>query len=366
VLILYRVNLGVRRSVEKVSIAGNRYFDSATLEDLLTVHTANPLNRHGDYSQGIVAADIGALEDVYRNNGFSAVKVTSKVNAEDPRLPAAPHRTSAPLTVTYQIEEGSQQRVGQVHLEGNEHVASEKLALLLNTTAGQLYSPHLLALDRDALLTQYLSLGFDQARVDVVPQLEAANPAMIDVSFKIDEGKQLFVRNLLVTGLTHTHADALERAFTLHKGDPLNQSALTQTQRNLYDFALFNEVNTAIVNPAGGDTHKTVLIQIAEARRWVFTYGLGFEAQTGQPQNNCAGIIASGEPCNPEGKTGVSPRVLGDLTRNDLFGRQMSASLQGNYGLLEQKIDLPFQIPRSTATATSVSPSRAATPTART
>jgi outer membrane protein assembly factor BamA len=37
--------------------------------------------------------------------------------------------------------------------------------------------------------------------------------------------------------------------------------------------------------------------------------------------------------------------VLADITRNNLFGRELSASLQGNYGLLEQKIDLLFQDP---------------------
>ena len=77
-----------------------------------------------------------------------------------------------------------------------------------------------------------------------------------------------------------------------------------------------------------------------------FTYGFGFEAQTGQPQNNCAGATAGGVACNPNGKTGVSPRVIADLTRNNLFGREQSASLQGNYGLLEQSVNLLYQVPR--------------------
>ena len=101
----------------------------------------------------------------------------------------------------------------------------------------------------------------------------------------------------------------------------------------------------AVENPNGGDTQKTVLLQITEARRWSLTYGFGFEAQTGNPQYNCGGIIASGAACNPNGKTGVSPRVLGDITRNGLFGRELSASLQGTYGLLEQKLNLLFQDP---------------------
>ncbi len=88
-----------------------------------------------------------------------------------------------------------------------------------------------------------------------------------------------------------------------------------------------------------------MLLQAAEARRWALTYGGGLEAQTGTPQYNCGGIIASGATCNPNGKTGVSPRVLADITRNNLFGREQSVSLRGTYGLLEQKINLLFQNP---------------------
>ncbi len=35
--------------------------------------------------------------------------------------------------------------------------------------------------------------------------------------------------------------------------------------------------------------------------------------------------------------------MLADITRNNLFGREQSASLRGTYGLLEQKIDLLFR-----------------------
>ena len=87
------------------------------------------------------------------------------------------------------------------------------------------------------------------------------------------------------------------------------------------------------------------MLQAVEARRWTLTYGFGFEAQTGQPQNNCAGATAGGVRCNPNGKTGVSPRVLADLTRIGLFGRDQSISLRGTYGLLEQSIGIQYQVP---------------------
>jgi len=353
VVILYKVRLGPRRRVERVSVTGNRYFDSATLKQLLSVHAADAIDRHGAYSQALVSVDVSALQAVYRNNGFSKVKIapetsTPETSAADAgaSTPSVPlERRTAPLAVVYRIEEGEQQRVGAVRLEGAQNADTNRLALLLNTSAGQLLSPQNLAGDRDALLTDYMSRGFRQVQVDLTQTADTADPGKVDVVFHITEGPQTFVRNVLLTGLHFTRPETVARAISVHPGDPLNETALMDTQRSLYEFSLFNEVDTAIENPTGTEAYKTVLLQAVEAKRWALTYGFGFEAQTGTPQFNCGGIIASGATCNPNGKTGVSPRVVADITRNGLFGKEQSASLQGTYGLLEQKINLLFQIP---------------------
>jgi outer membrane protein assembly complex protein YaeT len=344
VVIVFRVDLGLKRRVESVSVSGNHYFSAATLKDLLSVRAADALDHRGLYNQALVAADVGALEAVYQNNGFAAVKVTPKAT----QVPAARAGRPAGLGVDYQISEGVQQRVGSVTLQGVEHVDVATLLPLLNTASGQLLSAQNLAGDRDTLLTEYLNRGFDQAGINVEQQTDEKSN-VTDVIFHVTEGQQVFVRKVLLTGLVYTRPDTVARAITLHPGDPLNQTAMMETQRNFYNFALFNEVDAAIENPTGSEAQKNVLLQTTEARRWTFTYGLGFEAQTGTPQNNCAGYIATGNaagtPCSPNGKTSISPRVLADLTRNGLFGREQSASIQGTYGLLEQKINIIFQNP---------------------
>jgi outer membrane protein assembly complex protein YaeT len=337
VVIRYKVSLGPRRRIEKVSVTGNHYFDSATLQDLLSVHAAGTIDRHGIYSQILVTADVSALQAVYHNNGFPGVKISPESSKPDDQ--SSTNRKTAPLSVVYRIEEGSQVRIGSVRLEGVEQSDPAKLMALLNTAPGQLLSPQNLAGDRDTLLTDYLSRGFDLIAVDVTQQADASDASKVNVVFHVTEGQQIFVRKVLLTGLHYTRPDTVARAITIHPGDPLNQPALAETQRNLYDFALFSEIDTAIQNPSGGETYKTVMLQAVEARRWALTYGFGFEAQTGTPQTNCSGN------CTPNGKTNVSPRVLLDVTRNNLFGREQSASLRGTYGLLEQKLSLQFQNP---------------------
>ena len=346
VAINFVVQLGTRRHVESVTVDGNHYFDADTLEGLLSVHAASVLDRNGAYSQALVSTDVGALQAVYQNNGFSKVKVTPESSLiESPGNAGRKHPKPAALKVVYHIDEGQQQRVGNVKLDGNEHVDAARLLPLLNTESGQLLSPRNLAGDRDALVTEYLTRGFDLARVEVEEHDDPADPAKVDVVFHIAEGQQMFVRNVLLTGFHFTRPDTIARAITIHPGDPLNQTALLETQRNLYEFALFNEVNLAVQNPTGGELSKTVLLQAVEARRWTLTYGAGFEAQTGTPQNNCRGLLANGAPCTPNGHTGISPRGLLSITRNNLFGREQSASMQGTYGLLEQKISFVYQNP---------------------
>ncbi len=341
VTIHFNVDLGERRRVEQVSVAGNRFFREETLRGLVGVHAANTLDRHGVYSQELAAADTAAIEKEYRNNGFTQAKVTVETKVPE----VAPKRGTAPLTVVFHVEEGAQTRVGQLRIEGNEHIAAGMLAPLLNSQPGQMLSPEYLAGDRDALLTFYLSRGFEQVSVEVSEKSSAEQANTVDVVFAVHEGKQTFVRDVHVTGVHYTRASTIAGAMEVHPGDPLNQTALQETQRNLYEFALFNEVRIAVQNPDGDEAYKTVLLQAIEARRWTLTYGFGFEAQTGQPENNCKGATLGGVACNPNGKTGVSPRVIASLTRSNVMGREQSASLEGTYGLLEQHVALLYQIP---------------------
>ena len=72
------------------------------------------------------------------------------------------------------------------------------------------------------------------------------------------------------------------------------------TQTRLYDLGIFSQVDTAVQNPEGADPQKNVLVQVREAKRYTFTYGLGLEFQTGQPPER----IASGQD------GGKSPRRI--------------------------------------------------------
>ena len=83
VTVEYDVNPGVRHKVTAVNIVGNKYFARDLIEERLRVKKADLYVRNGAYSTQLVNADRDSIEALYRASGFTAAKVTTKVNDID-------------------------------------------------------------------------------------------------------------------------------------------------------------------------------------------------------------------------------------------------------------------------------------------
>jgi outer membrane protein assembly complex protein YaeT len=346
--IVYTVDLGRKHKVLNVSVTGNKYFSSDTIESRLSVLKADFFQQTGLYSQALVNSDVGSITTLYQSNGFSNVKVTPNVTDSERSQNGEPEKIGT-ITVQYVIDEGQQQKVGELEIAGANQVPLATLKPLLNTEPGQPYSASNVVGDRNTILSYYLDHGFGQAQVTATQTTDPDDPALVDIKMNIVEGDEIFVRQVLISGLDHTRPKTVDKLLTIHPGDPLNQAAMLETQRRLYNLALFNEVNTTVQNPTGNELRKNVLLQVTEAKRWDFNYGFGFEAQTGNPSTNCfnsTSSSSSGYTCNPNGKTGVSPAVLFDVTRTNLRGTNQSISLRTAYGTLEQRATMVYQVPR--------------------
>ena len=340
--VLYTVDKGRKHKVVSVEIEGNKYFSTDLLREGMRVQKADLYLRSGRFSQALVTADVNKIKSVYRANGFSDAKVTpTVVDTED--TDNGKQFKVAQISVKFKIEEGPQQKFGAVAVNGAETGRTETLKSFLQAQTGQPFSLLTLSGDRDALLGYYLSNGFDQAKVEVTQKQEDADKTKTDIGFDVTEGKQVFIGKVLESGVVHTKQAVVDRQVLVHTTDPLDQSALLETQRKLYDLALFNEVVAAVQNPTGDAELKNVLVQLTEAKRWDVTYGFGFEAQTGTP--GCTTCTQQGTTKAQEGKAGVSPRVSVDVSRINLFGTQDSLTLHGTYGLLEKVATLTFQNP---------------------
>ncbi len=327
--IIYDIDPGRLHKLVRIDITGNKNFlDTAKLRSYLQIQSAHRFLSHGKFSETMLKNDVTTLENLYHSNGFHQVQIKTRV---DDNYEGSPNK----LAVFIDIEEGVRTRAGQVTISGNEKVPTTDLPEL-STQSGQPYSEEELANDRERVLSYYYNHGFPNASLEIATKPSTSEPNREDVSFTIQEGQRFTVDQVMVSGTEHTRSYVVNRELQVSPGDSLSQQDLLNTQTRLYDLGIFGQVDTAVQNPEGNDPKKNVLVQLREAKRYTFTYGVGLEFQTGQP----AGTTA------PQGMTGVSPRVEFDVTRLNVGGRNQSLAFQSHVGRLQQRGLISYTVPK--------------------
>jgi outer membrane protein insertion porin family len=325
--VTYRIDPGPAHKLALIDITGNKYFPRRMLRNRLQIEPAGKFSS-GRYSGELLKRDVADLQALYVSSGFREVKIQTKVDDDY-------HHADNHLAVHIQIEEGPQTLNGAVQIVGNQKIDAKAFAEL-KTIEGQPYSEQNLADDRESILNYYFNHGFSNANLEITTKPSPGHADREDVTYTIREGDQFFVNKVMVAGLDHTRDYVVQREIEVVAGQPLSQGDLLDTQRKLYDLAIFSQVDTAVQNPDGSDPEKNVLVQVQEAKRYTFTYGVGLEFETGLPAGSSA----------PTGATGVSPRVGFDVTRLNVGGRDQTLTFQSHVGRLQQRGLIGYEIPK--------------------
>lgn len=327
--VIYRVEKGERSKLAKIEIRGNQYFRERDLRERMRIQEAGILLSHGRFSQSMLENDAEAIRNLYRSNGFRQVKVSTSVEE-------AYEGKQGQLRAVLTIDQGSQTRVGQLDIQGNDRISADTIREQVTSRPGQPFSETNVASDREAVLNFYFAQGFPEASFQARASQVSQDPPLMNVTYTIHEGPQVFVDRVLLSGLDHTRPYVVRREFQVEPGDPLNQNQMTETQRRLYDMGIFNEVNIAVQNPQGQAPEKNVVVQVEEAKRYTFDYGVGFEVQTG----------GGFDSTTPQGKTDTSIRFSFDVTRLNFLGRDHTVAFKSRVSDIQQRVLLSYEAPR--------------------
>jgi len=327
--VIYQIDPGPIHKLVLVDMKGNKQFmDTKSLLSRMQIQPATRLQPHGRYSADLLKSDVGMVEGLYRANGFRQVQIQTKV---DDNFRGVDTR----LAVYLLIDEGPQTLVGELNIVGNKTIATKDLPEA-RTRPGEPYSEEDLANDRQRILNYYFDNGFPNATLEIVTKASAKAANLEDVTYTIQEGERFTVDQVMLAGTEHTREYVVQREVKVHAGEPLNQQALLDTQTRLYDLGIFSQVDTAVQNPEGTDPRKNVIVQVQEAKRYTFTYGVGLEFATGEPGGGTAS----------QGTTAVSPRVGFDVTRLNFLGRDQTLTFQSHVGRFEQRGLISYTVPK--------------------
>jgi len=331
-VIEYEVTPGERHRLVVLVIRGNKYFDEKTIRERMSILPKSFEFRRGRYSEALAARDKGVIEDLYRSNGFRDVHVTTETQDDY-------KGAKGDIAAFFTIDEGHQYSVESLVVTGNDKLDISSTLDHLSSQRGQPFSEFDVASDREAILDRYGAAGFTNATFEWA-WTRGANPYTVDILFTVHEGDPQYVRDVVITGLSATRRSLIMEQVKQHAGDPLSATALTETQRRLYDLGIFSQVNMAVQNPDGEEERRYVLYDLQEASRYSVSGSFGTEF----------GRLGGGTPAedlsSPGGSTTLTPRVSLGLSRLNLFGLGQSLGLQIRLSSVQKRSSLNYFVPR--------------------
>ena len=357
-VITYTVNRGDRHKLLRIEFQGNRYFSSSLLRSRLSIAPSS-FEIRARFSRRLLDSDVLSMKSLYAANGFLSASVEGRIQDDY-------EGKRGDLVIRFVIQEGKQTLVSSLSVEGMKAIAENEIRSVIGSLPGQPYSDINVATDRDNILALYFNQGFPNAQFSWTAEpdhssggegkatkgnaasresgrtqaakeeyhIERAEPMRL--VYKIEEGSQIRVRRVLLTGYKRTRARTIHRAVKVKPDQPLREGDVVESQQKLYNLGIFNRVTIEPQNARGTDPEKDVVVLVEEAKRYTIAYGGGLEVQRLASTTNPTG-----------GQLEAAPRGILEISKQNLTGRADSLTLKLRGSTIQGRALLAYSAPNT-------------------
>jgi outer membrane protein insertion porin family len=332
--LVFEIKEGEKLAVKDIAFSGNAAFSQVKLRGVVKTGVSNPLSFLLDndiYDADRIENDSDLVRRFYLAHGYPDVRVSSAAHYDAGKKGAV---------VTFKIDEGPQYRFGKVGIESHlKTVDGSTLRDNLRTQSGDTY-------DADAVTKSVEALAIALARggepfASVVPRTERhADRRIVDVSYRIEQGKRVYIERIQIHGNTKTRDEVIRREFDVGEGDAYNRALVDRGERHLKALGYFKSVK--IDATPGSAPDRVVLDVILEEQQtgnfWIsggYSTSDGFLASVTISDTNFLGTgdIAKASATYGQYARGfdlalTDPWFLGQRLSagGELFGRQTFAN----------------------------------------
>jgi outer membrane protein assembly factor BamA len=241
------------------------------------------------------------LRDRYREDGFlSAAVEVGRIAADT---------ASGAVDVEVRVREGIRTFVESISFEGNVQVPLSDLARQAKLAPGDPLSLARAEETRLALLELYARRGYLYARIEGTEEFSPDRKSA-GLRYRVDEGPQVRVGKVLVSGNRQTREAFVRSAIDLEPGDVYTPEAASKSRAGLLRLGIFRSVGLRLSDPEVAEPEKDLNVEVVERAWQSLVTGFGFSLADG-------------------------PRVFVEYGLPNLFGRALgfAARLKLNYPL---------------------------------
>jgi translocation and assembly module TamA len=316
--------------------------------ELVSLRSAAPVSPFGLIARA--RGEVDRLKTVLESYGYYQSKVDITIDGMAlnsatlaDALAGLPKGTDAKVAVSFQL--GPLYHLGKVSLEGTVP-DSARSVFSLKPGAPAVAAEVLAAGGR--VLSALQESGYAFAKVDPPVAYEDQTQPLLDVSFRVDAGKQVNIGEIRFQGLKRLKEPLVRRRLTLHTGQRYSGSAVENARRDLLKLTPIAAISVQVGSTADATGGVPVIFTITERLRHAvavssaFSTDLGGSAEVKWTDRNLFGnaeqldVTASLINLGGSATTGIGYDTSVKLSLPD-FGHR-DQSLQFTVGAIKQSL----------------------------
>ena len=328
---------GPRVKIRSVEFVGSKAVSSGALAKQMKSNNTGGrfswIKGGGTYQAAKFEEDADKVVEFYRSKGYVMARV-GQPNLKF--IEDSTDKSTRYVVLRIPVQEGDRFRVGDVGFEGNTVVKSEGLKGIFNVKSGEYYNEKKIRKAMDKARELYGSVGYfeftmypdvkprgvpapdaeaDNPLAPPKPAAKPAGPPTIDVTMRIQEGKQYFVNRIIFSGNTHTRDNVIRREIRLFEGGVFNTEALKFSVKRLNQLGYFKQLDggkdMSVDKTPGTDNKVDVKLKLEEQNRNQITFGAGvsqYEGVFGQLTFQTSNFLGKGETLSVSAQRGSRAR----------------------------------------------------------
>lgn len=262
-VVRFDVDEGPRVTVGSIEFTGDLPLPAARLHAQMETRPPGLLRR-GLYRRDVLDRDLLALRAHLQTQGYPDASLGP------PEITFSAEQTKARVVIP--VAAGPRVTVARVSVEGGTVFPPGELEAALPFRRGDPWSQGALDEGRRRLERRYARRGYHGPEIAIG---STPRDGEADVTYRITEGGQTRIGQILIEGLSLTREYVVRRELQLDAGDPLDPEALADAERRLHNLGLFDRSDVGPQRPPPRPV-ADVTVVLQERKPWHFDLGVGY------------------------------------------------------------------------------------------
>jgi len=269
------ISEGQAAKIKQINIVGNHNFGTDILLKNFELSTTNLLSfytKDDQYAKQKLSADLERLTSYYLDRGYIHFAIESS------QISMTPNKKE--MYVTVNIKEGDVFTLEKVKLAGNLIVAPEKLIDLVKVGPGEVFSRKNATITSKNISDRLGDEGYIFANVNMVPEINDTLKT-IDMTFFVDPGKRIYVRNINVSGNDKTRDEVIRREMRQMESSWASTKQIERSKARLNRLGYFETVDVETPPVVGTADQIDINYSVVEKASGNLSAGIGFSQTSG-------------------------------------------------------------------------------------